>query len=154
MAHPDGSGSAVAKWAVAMKANLVFDSVISKTNLPTLKRVLDLSSLRQKVTAGNIANAQTPDYRPRKVDFEGELKKLTQPDTLEGARTDPAHLPVGQTRRGRFLVSRSEAGEPGSLLNVEAEMAALAETQIWYQLGTTLARKKFESLRLAIRGDR
>jgi len=63
-----------------MKANIVFNSVIAKTGLPTLKRVLDLSSLRQKVTAGNIANAQTPGYRPREVDFEGELKKLVTKD--------------------------------------------------------------------------
>ena len=137
-----------------MKANIVFNSVIAKTGLPTLKRVLDLSSLRQKVTAGNIANAQTPGYRPREVDFEGELKKLVTKDQLQGTRTDPAHIPVGEQKRGRFLVSRKASAGEGPAINIEAEMAALAETQIWYQLGTTLARKKFETLKLAIKGDR
>lgn len=137
-----------------MKANLVFDSIFAKTGLPTLKRVLDLSSLRQKVTAGNIANVQTPGYQAREIDFAGELKKLVTKDTLEGTRTDPAHIPVGEHKQGRFLISRSKASAEGTPINVEAEMAALAETQIWYQMGTTLARKKFETLRLAIKGDR
>jgi flagellar basal-body rod protein FlgB len=137
-----------------MKANLVFDSIIAKTGLPTLKRTLDLASLRQKVTAGNIANAQTPGYKPREVDFAGELKKLVTEDRLKGVRTDPAHIPVGEAKRGRFLVTRSKSATEGTPLNVEAEMAALAETQIWYQMGTTLARRKFEALRLAIKGER
>ena len=61
---------------------------------------------------------------------------------------------MGEQKRGRFLVSRKASAAEGPAINVEAEMAALAETQIWYQLGTTLARKKFETLKLAIKGDR
>lgn len=137
-----------------MNTNLVFDSVIAKTGLPTLKRALDLASLRQKVTAGNIANAQTPGFVPRHVDFEGELKKLVTKDRLKGVLTHEGHLPVGEPKPGRFLVSARKTNEAAGTLDVEAEMAALAETQIWYQMGTTLAKKKFEALRLAIRGDR
>jgi flagellar basal-body rod protein FlgB len=137
-----------------MSNNLITDSIIAKTGLPTLKRVLDLASLRQKVTAGNIANAQTPGYAPRQVDFDGELKKLVTRDHLQGVLTDEGHIPLGENKPGRFLVSRGKPASDAAPLNVEAEMAALAETQIWYQMGTTLAKKKFDLLRLAIKGDR
>jgi flagellar basal-body rod protein FlgB len=137
-----------------MNTNLIFDSVIAKTGLPTLKRALDLASLRQKVTAGNIANAQTPGFAPRQMDFDGELKKLVTKDRLKGVLTNVGHLPIGENKPGRVLVTKKKAADGAPDLDVESEMAALAETQIWYQMGTTLAKKKFESLRLAIRGDR
>ena len=142
------------RWP-GMDTNIIAGAVLKKTGLPVIKRTLDLASLRQKVTAGNIANAQSPGYKPRHIDFAGELKKLVSREGLQGVRTHDGHIPLGQNRRGRILVTRKDTGSDGRpAVNVEEEMAALAETQIWYQLGTTLARKKFAGLRLAIRGER
>jgi flagellar basal-body rod protein FlgB len=139
-----------------MADNLVHSAVIERTGIPTIKRTLDLASLRQKITAGNVANAQSPGYRRRAVNFAAELKRLVQPDRLAGVRTHPEHLPIGETPHGPFKV-RIETGRSAGAINnvdVEQEMAALAESQVWYQLGTTLTRKKFSGLRLAIRGER
>ena len=140
-----------------MENNLIQRAVIARTGIPTVKRTLDLASLRQKITAGNIANAQTSGYKRRVVDFDGELKRLVAPERLMGVRTHENHIPVGQHRDAAFQVKvDKEAGLAGTASNVdvETEMADLAQTQIWYQLGTTLARKKFAGLRLAIRGER
>jgi flagellar basal-body rod protein FlgB len=139
-----------------MENNLIHDAIIARTGIPAVKRTLDLASLRQKVTAGNISNAQTPNYRRRTVDFDRELKRLVQPDGLAGTRTHTSHIAIGGQRGRAFTVGTDRKSPVHSINNVdvESEMVALAETQIWYQLGTTLARKKFSALRLAIRGER
>jgi flagellar basal-body rod protein FlgB len=139
-----------------MASNLIHSAVIARTGIPTVKRTLDLASLRQKITAGNIANAESPAYRRRALDFAAELKRLVQPSRLAGVRTHADHLPIGETHAAPFKVRTEQRGTAGAINNVdvEQEMAALAEAQVWYQLGTTLARKKFSGLRLAIRGER
>lgn len=139
-----------------MSQNIIRDAVIAKTSIPTVKRMLDLASLRQKITAGNMANAATPGYRRRSVDFAGELRKLVEPERLAGVRTDENHIPIGQRKDDPFPVEVDRQGNDNGVNNVdvEQEMVDLARTQIWYQLGTTLAQRKFNSLRLAIKGER
>ena len=43
-----------------------------------LERSLDVASLRQQVTANNIANINTPGYRSQQVLFEEELRESLQ----------------------------------------------------------------------------
>jgi len=43
-----------------------------------LERSLDVAALRQQVTANNIANINTPGYRPQQVLFEEELRQNLQ----------------------------------------------------------------------------
>ena len=43
-------------------------------NTQMLERSLDVAALRQQVTANNIANINTPGYRPQQVLFEAELR--------------------------------------------------------------------------------
>jgi flagellar basal-body rod protein FlgB len=139
-----------------MENNIVHKAVIAKTSIPTLKRQLDLASLRQKITAGNMANVGTPGYKRRVVSFDAELKKLVQPERLCGVRTHPSHIPVGEHKDDPFKVRADQSGVTNGVnhVDVETEMAALAETQIWYQFGTTLTQKHFSGLRLAIKGER
>jgi flagellar basal-body rod protein FlgB len=41
-----------------------------------LERYMDRLSLRQNLTATNIANADTPGYKTRDVDFQSELASV------------------------------------------------------------------------------
>ncbi len=41
--------------------------LFSKTSLPTLRRVMDFAAIRQRVYAGNVANAEVPDYKRKDV---------------------------------------------------------------------------------------
>ena len=63
-----------------------------------LAKLLDVASQRQKVHAGNIANANTPGYRARAVQFEeafqqalangdGELARSIEPEIFEPRTT-------------------------------------------------------------------
>lgn len=137
-----------------MENNLIHNAIISKVGIPRMKKALDLASVRQKITAGNMANVQTIGYNRRFIDFEKELQKLVKPDRLAGVRTHSSHIPIGRQRDGGMKIhtDRTRSSEGPNNVNVEQEMADLAQTQLWYQLGTTLVRKKFSGLRLAITG--
>ena len=68
-----------------------------QTNLVT--RYLDLLSQSQRVTATNIANADTPGYRTRQVEFGAQLRAaLDNPAGISGAEQAPVRelgtLPV------------------------------------------------------------
>ena len=54
-----------------------------------LERYMDLLSARQKLVASNIANADTPGYHTRDIDFQSEFQNAAggEPRILEAART-------------------------------------------------------------------
>ena len=41
-----------------------------------LERYMDLLSARQKLVASNIANADTPGYKTKDIDFQSEFRSL------------------------------------------------------------------------------
>ncbi|HIC13421.1 MAG TPA: flagellar basal body rod protein FlgB [Sulfurimonas sp.] len=70
---------------------------ISRTGT-LLKDALNYRSMRQDMIASNIANADTPNYKPRDISFEQALiqKKAAllknDNNTLKMAQTDSSHL--------------------------------------------------------------
>src|SRR6266545_3987966 len=56
-----------------------------------IERYMDVLSARQRLVASNIANADTPGYHTRDLDFQAELRKATQgsPPTSCAARSVP-----------------------------------------------------------------
>ena len=108
-----------------------------------LEHYLDLLSLRQRVTASNIANADTPGYRARELDFHFEMQSLlNQPP---GAGSPPAPV-VRQT----WGAARND----GNNVNLEREMMALADTQVRFALASLLLRNKVRGLRSVLQETR
>jgi flagellar basal-body rod protein FlgB len=54
----------------------LFNDLFDNVNL--IQKGLDVSWLRNKVTANNIANADTPGFKASKVEFETEMKKAIE----------------------------------------------------------------------------
>jgi len=112
-----------------------------------LQQSLTGLSMRQRATANNIANVDTPGYKAQQVSFEGQLaraidRQLGQDPELHLVSTNPAHLSAGpqQSATVQPVVSELDAmsyRNDGNSVDVEREMALLAETQLRY---TTLSR--------------
>ena len=68
--------------------------VFNKTKAPVLTAVLDVTQLRQRVTANNIANVSTKGYRRQSVRFKEYLDSFVRKPPVEGQKTDPRHLAV------------------------------------------------------------
>lgn len=120
-----------------------------------LQQSLDGLSMRQRATANNIANVDTPGYKATQVSFESQLaqavdRQLTARSGVQMATTSPAHLSAGPQELAQVepVVSQFDTvsyRNDGNSVDIEREMALLAETQLRY---STLSR--LVSRRLAI----
>ena len=96
------------------------------------------SWLRQTALTNNIANADTPGYRPQEVDFESTLRSAVEagsaPTEVEFA---PHEVP-------------GEAGPNGAAVSIDQESARLAENGLDYQALTDVAATRNSIIRSAI----
>ena len=106
---------------------------------------------RQAVVAGNVANANTPGYRPKDVTPFDEALAQTQ---LTLASTSPGHLePAGAAGLGGQVVETRErdsfdAAENGNEVGIEGEMTKAGAINRDYALTTDLL-KSFHAMLMA-----
>ena len=95
---------------------------------------------RQEVLASNLANADTPNYKARDIDFGSTLKnalgKLTSPSALIGAAatiaTLPAQLATAPLTIAKSLLATS-AMHLGGKENADSAEAGVSDSDIKYR---------------------
>lgn len=116
---------------------------------------LALRNLRQKVGASNIANAETPGYKAKKVDFEEALQRAID---IEGAVTNgtasPDHFAIGpgaisKARADVYDNPEANITNDGNTVDLEKEMTAMQENSILYKAALQLINKKLGAIRYA-----
>lgn len=100
---------------------------------PKLERYMDLLSDRQKLVAANIANADTPGYRTRDIDFHFEFLS-----SVEGAKANIIE-PEG-------LMGKND----GNNVSIDRESRLLAENTMRFGFASHLLRGELKTLRTAI----
>lgn len=108
-----------------------------------LARYMDLLSARQRVTAGNVANADTPGYLTQDIDFGWELAR---------ALGDPGGNPAAPVPI-RALGGR-EVKNDGNDVSLDRELQVLADTAIRFDLASMLLKGNIGSVRSAIHEGR
>lgn len=122
-----------------------------------LKSVLDLRAKNQQVISSNIANAETPGYSARTLEFEEHLKNALDGGSLRPTATHPEHIPLENTQFSEIkgsITSRKDKtgiGDENSV-NVDQEMVKLSENQILYEAAITMLNKKMSLLKYTING--
>jgi flagellar basal-body rod protein FlgB len=125
---------------------------IFDTTLHTLARALDVRLARQAVLAGNVANADTPGFTPRELDFQAAMASASLP---EGGVPAPREgdLPLAasgtSTAPERFVseVPGAAPGLDGNGVDLDRTMGALAENALQYGAAAKAAAKKLAILR-------
>lgn len=126
-----------------------------------LSKEIDLRARNHNHIAANLANVETPGYTPTRLSFEQQLKEAlsARPPHSSGV-THERHIPLkgkphdlGAVQGTVVDSSASTVGRDGNRVDVEREMAALAENQIMYNASVQLLAKKFEGLKQAIKGS-
>lgn len=116
---------------------------------------INFRSLKQDVTSSNIANAETPGYKAKKMDFEQALSRAVDISGLSKLSVEhPDHFAVGGSS---FLNVRADVYEnpditvtnDGNTVDLEREMAELAENTIMYKAAVELINKKLAGLAYA-----
>ena len=144
-----------------MADNLVEGFLVGQsTATVTLKKTLDAQAMRQRAHTQNIANAETPGYKRVAVDFEDQLKSVLaneQSSTL--STSDPRHMSTGGngTLEDLSATTHEEATDPTgtgvNAVNIDFEMAQMAETQLRYMTALELLKRRYSSLKSAIKGQ-
>ena len=119
--------------------------------------LLDLRQQRQEIIATNVANADTPGYKTRRLEFEDALKASLPPrDALPMARTSHQHLPMGYSEPVVGEIQAVETAIPksdGNSVNVEQEMARQTANQILYNYAAQSISGQVNTLRMIIDGS-
>lgn len=130
------------------------------TDLPTLSALrakMQWHQERQRVLAENIANSDTPNFRPRDLveptfDKNGLPPPGASMGTLPMARTSASHMAaIGgapsfpQNRNGGF-----ETRPAGNAVNLEDQMLKVSQNQMDYAAATSLYSRSLNLLKTAI----
>ena len=113
--------------------------MIGDSTMSALHAALSGLSQRQRVTADNIANINTPGYLAGRVDFESALK-----NELADGETPVA----GQSAE---LRSSDPTNTNGNNVNLDTETVIQTETGLRYQLALNALNGKYDQLRSALR---
>ena len=121
------------------------------TTLTHLERSLDVRLVRHNLLAGNLANADTPRYIPKDVDFSAAMAGAT----AEGGQvvtTDARHISVDGVNAGSgdVPITTGEGASPtldGNRVDLDRTMVAMAENGLQYAAGARAASKKLAILR-------
>jgi flagellar basal-body rod protein FlgB len=104
-----------------------------------LDSYLTLVSQRQKLVASNIANADTPGYQTKDIDFEAQLQSALQPG---GSAAAPAVITVSGLR----------VKNDGNNVDLDRESRLLAENAMRFNMAAQFLRSNLKDLHAAISG--
>jgi flagellar basal-body rod protein FlgB len=116
---------------------------------------LSLYGKRSSLLASNLANADTPGFKARDIDFQAALQ-----------RANGDQLPMTRTHRSHLGGRASSVSDPellyrvpmqpsldGNTVDSQVEQAQFAENAVRYQSTLTFLSGKFRGLRSAIKGE-
>jgi flagellar basal-body rod protein FlgB len=115
---------------------------ITTATSDALQRYLDLTSEQMKLTAQNMANVDTPEYKTQGFDFGQEFSRAV------GQETDsPLKVSVGN-------VDGLTARPDGNNVSLDREGMQLAKTQLEFRTGVSLLRSQYTRMMDAIHADK
>ncbi len=110
--------------------------LIDNQHTKLLAKAMDAYSLRQKMTASNIANIDTPNYNKVSVSFEDELRRVSQ-GSFGSENMNDVNPKIVETNEQPVL---------------EDELLEMADTQMRVQMVSRALRHNFDMLRSGITG--
>ena len=119
---------------------------------------LDGAYKRQEAISNNIANANTPEYKRKDVNFLSTLKDKVNNDktNLNLKRTSRKHLsgkPGGLSGRTQFEIKTQQGTSfrnDGNNVDIDVEMTELAKNNIYFNTLTNQINNKFSMLKNVI----
>ncbi|MBI5889477.1 MAG: flagellar basal body rod protein FlgB [Nitrosomonadales bacterium] len=119
---------------------------------------LNLRAARQELIASNIANADTPNYKARDIDFASALQGALQGsgDKLTVAATAPGHLAgaAGESVMGAPVMYRKplQPSADGNTVEMDVERAQFADNALRYEASLRFVSEKAKDVLAALQG--
>ena len=118
-------------------------------------QALTLREKRSEILAANLANADTPDYKARDLDFKTVLSQSMGEAKAGLERTHVGHIQGQHMLLGADLLYRNpqQPSLDGNTVEAHIEQAKYAENAVQYQASLQFTSSKFAGLMTAIRGE-
>lgn len=120
---------------------------------------LKLRAARQELLAANIANADTPNYKARDVDFQSAFQSaLAGQSSATLATTNARHLQANSSvdifpASAVLYRAPTQSSIDGNTVNMDEEMVAFSDNALRYQAALTFMQKRIEGLSNAIKSN-
>ena len=111
---------------------------------------------RAELLANNLANADTPGFKARDLDYRALVREAMQ--SLQGAeprRTDARHFGTATGRAGADLLYRTpmQPSLDGNTVDSDIETAQFARNAMDFQASLTFLQAKFRGINTALKGE-
>ncbi len=121
-------------------------------NVDLVGKVMDMQLQRQNVLMSNIANVNTPRYKPRELHFEEELQKALNLGSFgEVSKTSSGHIPNTFNLESfsadfeKRITPRNIPGE--DRVNIDKEMIKVNKNNLQYTTLAQLSKSSFDGLK-------
>ena len=135
---------------------MLIDKLLFSDQVPVMmKKTLDFASSRHLLITTNVTNVDTPGYKAHDIDFQSQLREVIQTDgQLSLKKTNerhfgPSSMAVKAMRPESFEEAQASKSN-GNNVDMDKEMAKLAENQIRFNATIQLMMKRGSSIRSAI----
>ena len=135
---------------------MLLDKLLFSDTVPkAMSKSLDLMSSRQSVISSNIGNLDTPGFKASEIDFQGQLREaLGSKGQLKLQATNEKHFGPKTSNISSLSADPFEeedaAKSNGNNVDVDKEMAKMAENQIFYNAVIQLMMKRGSTVRASI----
>lgn len=115
-----------------------------------------LRAYRAEVLANNIANAETPNYKARDIDFKDILKNIGGMDTVRSVPRHDAHINLSNSntlKNDLLYRTPSQASLDGNTVDMDIEKSEFSSNAMAYQVSMTFLSSRIKNILTAIRGE-
>lgn len=117
-------------------------------------KALQVRTDRMEVLAGNLANANTPGYKARDIDFQKAMKTAQQSQGHNLTRTHENHIKGGMQGSGELefrTPNQPDTGD-GNTVDVQIERNTFLDNGLRYQAGMEFLNGKIKGMKKALSG--
>ena len=114
-------------------------------------KALDFVWKQQQLTANNIANVDTPNYKAQHISFENELKNRLN-HAMKSANSSTMEQAITQTK-GNVIASSNSKRVDGNGVDIDVENVELVKSTLQYQYLVQAFNSDYNRLRTVIRGN-
>jgi flagellar basal-body rod protein FlgB len=127
------------------------------------QNALRVRGQRQELIAANIANADTPNFKARDIDFKAAMQSAVagiNKNTFQTTKTSPLHLDGTTANSNTSAVSGEPLFRPiiqgsvdGNTVDMDVERNQFADNGIRYEASLTLINTQLKQMLAAIQGS-
>ena len=135
-------------------------SLLTTPHAAMLENAISTASLRHKVTANNVANVNTPNFKRSEVPFEDVLREESDRLTKKLSMTVTHERHMAKSTQTETIssqihqVSENSSRTDGNNVDIEIEMATMAKNTIYYDASVQQLSRYFSTLKSAIKEGR